>query len=69
MCPVYDRRIQDEIREVLDIQLRDNVRARILNREQDNRYRREPGAPPVRAQVDTYRLLKRKHGNHGEEWS
>ena len=64
MCPIYDRRIQTEIRESLDIQLRENIRARILNREQDNRYRREPGAPPVRAQIETYRILKQKHGNH-----
>lgn len=67
MCPVYDRRIQAEIRAALDIQLRDNVRARILDREQANRYRRIPDAPPVRAQVDTYRLLKREHGSHVEE--
>jgi polyphosphate kinase len=47
--PVYDPRLQEEIKKVIDIQLRDNRKARIINRNQDNRYVSSVGKP-VRAQ-------------------
>jgi polyphosphate kinase len=59
-CPIYDPAIQKELREFIDIQLRDNQKARHLAEGGDNVYRRDPNAEPVRAQPDIYRMLKSK---------
>lgn len=58
MAPVYDLSIQRELRTFLDIQLRDNVKARVLDRGLSNaRWPGEPGKP-VRAQWDIYDFLR-----------
>ena len=57
-CPVYDPAIRAEIRHLLDIQLRDNSRARMHTKALDNRYRRKPGAATVRTQFDTYAYVR-----------
>jgi polyphosphate kinase len=36
--PVYDKTIQNELRNIMDIQWQDNVKARIINATQDNQY-------------------------------
>ncbi len=59
-CPIYDKNIQAELRDFLNIQLRDNTRARVINEAQDNQYKKEPENPPVRAQIDYYNFLKEK---------
>ena len=59
-CPVYDPDLQDELRTQLELQWSDNVKARVLNRDQDNRYRKEDGNPPVRSQAEFYKYLKYK---------
>ncbi|HLF13730.1 MAG TPA: polyphosphate kinase 1 [Bacteroidota bacterium] len=46
--PVYDPEIKKKIRAIIDIQLKDTVKARTINKAQDNKYRK--GAPEVRAQ-------------------
>ena len=59
-CPIYDKAIQRELQIHLDIQWRDNVKARILNGLQDNGYRtRDASEKPVRAQEAIYEFLKR----------
>lgn len=69
VCPVYDPAIQAELRSILDIQFADNARARIINRAQDNRYKRASGGKPVHAQYETYRLLGVNHQPPGETGS
>jgi len=59
-CPIYDKAIQQELREFIDIQLSDNQKARHLAESMENTYRRDPEAEPVRTQPDIYRLLKSK---------
>lgn len=59
-CPIYDKNIQQEIRDFLEIQFSDNTKARNITRAQNNRYKREPGKPPVHAQLDFYRYLEGK---------
>lgn len=57
--PVYDLDVRNEIRSMIDLQLADNSRARILDRAMRNRYRRRSdGQPEVRAQERAY---ERKH--------
>ena len=59
-CPVYDPEIQQEIRDVLEIQLRDNVKARIINETQDNRYRVPSGSRKVQSQMELYKYYQKK---------
>ncbi len=67
-CPVYDTTIREEIKQILEIQLRDNSRARMHTIALDNPYRREPGNVLVRTQFDTYTYIKSlKHGAAREE--
>jgi polyphosphate kinase len=37
-CPILDADIKKELKEMLDIQLHDNIKSRILNNEQQNLY-------------------------------
>ena len=46
--PVYDPAIRQRIRAIIDIQLADTVKARIIDKAQDNAYR--TGATEVRSQ-------------------
>jgi polyphosphate kinase len=58
-CPIYDRQVQKQIRETLELQLRDNVKARIINAVQDNEYVQTGDAPRIRSQVETYEYYKK----------
>ncbi|MFH1159799.1 MAG: polyphosphate kinase 1 [bacterium] len=56
-CPIYDKAIQKEIWEMLQIQLADNTKARILGKGKPNQYRKTTGSP-VRSQERIYEYLK-----------
>jgi polyphosphate kinase len=58
--PVYDQHLKAEIREFLNIQLNDNVKARIIDEQNRNEYRRIHSDIPFRAQIETYFFYKRK---------
>ncbi|ACF14316.1 Polyphosphate kinase [Chloroherpeton thalassium ATCC 35110] len=59
--PIYDERLKMEIRDIVNLQLADNQKTRILDAEQQNKYRKPKGdEPKVRAQTDIYRYLKEK---------
>ncbi len=60
--PIYDADIYAELRHIIDLQLKDNVKARIINEEQNNPYKASHnlGAPTIRAQIATYRFLEEK---------
>lgn len=61
-CPVFDKSIQEELKEILDIQLNDNVKARILDNELSNKYVIATGEKKVRSQIQIYNtLLKKKY--------
>lgn len=55
--PVEDEELQKEVLEALDLQLRDNVKARWLDREQTNP-RVALSGPPVRSQMAHYEWLR-----------
>ena len=59
-CPVLDERIKREIKEILDIQLRDNVKARVLDNALSNEYVRNNSGEMIRSQVETYHYLYNK---------
>ena len=59
-CPVTDESLKQELIDLLNIQLSGNVKARILDNEQSNQYKKRDGGKRVRAQVETYHYLYKK---------
>jgi polyphosphate kinase len=60
-CPIMDPGIRQELKDILDIQLRDNIKARILDNQLRNEY--VPAGedePRVRSQYETYFYLQNK---------
>lgn len=64
--PVYDKELKKEINTLINLQLEDNVKARIIDRNDRNEYRRSDSDIPVRAQLETYFYYKRKTEKKGE---
>jgi polyphosphate kinase len=61
VCPIYDRGIKKELTDFLDLQFRDNTKAREIDESQSNRYvEPKPDERKVRAQFDHYEYLKNK---------
>jgi polyphosphate kinase len=58
--PVFDVNIQSELRDIINIQLRDNTKARLIDSDYDNKYVRNE-LPAVRAQFETYEYLRKKY--------
>jgi len=58
--PIYDESLKREVKEFIDIQLNDNTKARIVDKEQSNVYKRLNSAISIRSQVETYFYIKRK---------
>jgi polyphosphate kinase len=59
--PILDNAIRKEIRDIINIQLKDNMKAREINRFNNNEYRKTHGKINYRAQYDIYTYLKYKH--------
>ena len=60
-CPIYDPFLQQELIDILNIQLAENVKARILDNEQSNTYvTRHEHEPEVRSQLAIYEYLQGK---------
>lgn len=59
--PVLDEEVRHEIRDIIDFQLQDNVKARDVTRLNNNKYHKNRLSTKVRAQVQTYNYLKNKH--------
>ena len=56
-CPVYSKEVQSELRNIFDIQWKDNVKARILDSEMSNNTNLKR-RKVVRAQIEIYEYLK-----------
>jgi polyphosphate kinase len=52
-CPIYDKDIKEELQDIFDICWSDNVKARIIDQDQDNKYKMSH-LPKVRTQFKTY---------------
>jgi polyphosphate kinase len=60
-CPVKDEKIREELMDILQIQLAENVKGRILDNEQNNNYvQAEEGEASVRSQEAIYKYLQKK---------
>lgn len=64
--PVMDAAIRSELKDIIHIQLRDNVKARILDNELQNNYVPSAGKRKVRSQIETYHYLYRKNTVNSE---
>lgn len=58
--PIYDQELKKEIREIINIQLEDNTKAREINSQNNNKYHKTHSDIPCRAQIDIYNYLKYK---------
>jgi polyphosphate kinase len=59
-CPIFDKTIQQELKDIMQIQLNDNIKARILDNELANQYVNPRNTKKVRSQLETYNYLYRK---------
>lgn len=59
-CPILDSELKQELRDIFDIQWKDNVKARILDRNLENSIA-ENNKEAFRSQVEIYKYLKNKH--------
>jgi polyphosphate kinase len=60
--PIYDEAIQKELRQFIDMQLRDNTKARIIAKGKLNKYKRPTGgAEKIESQIDFYKYLRTKN--------
>jgi polyphosphate kinase len=57
-CPIYDEKIKQELKEMLEIQLKDNSKSRILDPHLSNHYSKENPEIKFRAQEDYYNYIK-----------
>jgi polyphosphate kinase len=57
-CPVFDKNIKNELKQIFDIQWNDNVKARKLDASLSNKFVK-PGKEQIQSQVEVYNYLKR----------
>lgn len=58
--PIYDKDIQNELRQFLEIQFNDSKKARVINDSQDNAYRGNGEVNGPRSQIALYDFLNKK---------
>jgi polyphosphate kinase len=59
-CPIFDRDLQRELMTILQIQLRDNTKARIITPTKSNQYVKGNPNLKINSQVETYKFFKDK---------
>lgn len=63
--PIYDNEIRSQIKEIIRIQLSGNTKVRIIDKKQDNIYKKaKPGEKKVRVQDEIYAFLKNDKEKH-----
>ena len=56
--PIYNKSLKEMLKKLFDIQVKDNVKSRIINEFQDNQYKRDDTHSKIRSQYETYKYLK-----------
>ncbi|MEO3404855.1 polyphosphate kinase 1 [Mucilaginibacter sp. CAU 1740] len=59
--PIYDPKLKKEVRDIIDIQLDDNTKAREINSQNTNKYHKSNAPESHRAQIEIYNYLKSKN--------
>ena len=65
--PIYDPEVKQDVIDYINVQLNDNVKARVLDKNLSNERNKVDGDFPCRSQVDTYYMAKRKM-EESEKW-
>jgi polyphosphate kinase len=58
--PIFNEELRKEIRDMINLQLQDNTKAREINAGNTNKYHKTPSEVLTRAQIDIYNYLKNK---------
>ncbi len=66
MTPILDKDIQKELWDMIQIQLKDNCKARVSNETQINKYRKTRGKKKIRSQYEIYDYFLRKGNTHSK---
>ncbi len=56
-CPIYDKELADRIVHILELQLRDTVKARVVDKNQTNKYVRRGNRRNLRSQIEIHSYL------------
>jgi polyphosphate kinase len=59
--PIYDKEIQKELMTMIQIQLKDNCKARVLNTENMNEYKRTDSREKTRSQFEIYDYYRKQY--------
>jgi polyphosphate kinase len=65
-CPVFDKTIKNELKEIFAIQWSDNVKARKIDATLMNNFVK-PGKKPVQSQLDVYNYVRKVHEKTAEK--
>lgn len=65
--PILDAKLRREIKDYVNIQLRDNVKSRLLDEDSTNDYYKNGSDMAIRSQVETYYYVKRKLDNRSKQ--
>ena len=58
-CPVYDKELQKQIVDILEIQFKDTTKARIIDAEQSNKYVKRGNRKKLRSQYEIHHYIKK----------
>jgi len=61
LAPIFDEDIKQELKEILQLQLNDNVKARVQDYTGKNEYVAHDEKKPIRSQYEIYKYLQKKH--------
>ncbi len=62
--PIYDQHIRKQLKDIIDIQLSGNTKVRIIDKKQENNYKKaKPGEKKIRVQDEIYNYLKKESTN------
>ncbi|MFQ1608392.1 polyphosphate kinase 1 [Aeromonas veronii] len=64
--PIYDERLKQRIMDILELQLSDTCKARVIDADQQNGYVKRGNRRKIRSQVAIYDYLKRIESNNGQ---
>ncbi len=64
--PIYNEKIRKMIFDIVEGQLNDNVKARIIDKEGKNKFVKSETGLPVQSQIETYYYLKRQQEKYNE---
>ncbi|MCB0747277.1 MAG: hypothetical protein KDC90_07415, partial [Ignavibacteriae bacterium] len=59
--PIYNEDIKKEILDIIQLQLNDNVKTRIIDKHDKNEYKKDRIILLNQAQVDTHKYFESKH--------